>query len=64
MYIHNHIYIHTCTYRYQDILISMTRSVLEKLQFHYNLVELREIDDDSIDSDVIDNIIKHHMNVM
>ena len=42
----------------------MTRSVLEKLQFHYNLVELREIDDDSIDSDVIDNIIKHHMNVM
>ena len=54
---HNHIYIHTRTYRYQDILISMTRSVLEKLQFHYNLVELREIDDDSIDSDVIDTII-------
>lgn len=53
--------------RYQDILISMTRSVLEKLQFHYNLVELREIDDDSIDSDnetEWDSFLRHSLELV
>ena len=35
--------------RYKDILLSMTGSVLEKVQFHYNTVELSDIDDDTID---------------
>lgn len=38
--------------RYKEVLIAMTGSILRKLQLHYNIDELREIDDDSIDDDV------------
>ena len=37
---------------YKDILVSMIDSVLKKIQLHYNIDELREIDDDAIDDDV------------
>ena len=35
--------------RYKDILVGMTSSVLEKIQLHFNMDELREVDDDTID---------------
>ena len=41
-------------FRYKEVLISMTDSILRKLQLHFNIDELREIDDDSIDDDVSD----------
>ena len=34
------------------MLISMLGSILCKLQLHFNIEELKEIDDDSIDDDV------------
>lgn len=39
-------------HRYKDILVSMTESILRKIQLHFNMDELREIDDDTIDDDV------------
>ena len=38
--------------RYKGILVSMMESVLKKLQLHYNIDELREIDDDAAYDDV------------
>ena len=41
-----------CSYRYKDILVSMMDAVLKKVQLHFNIDELREIDNDAIDDDV------------
>lgn len=38
--------------RYKGVLISMMESVLKKIQLHYNIDELREVDDDTVDDDV------------
>ena len=38
--------------RYKAVLISMMESVLKKVQLHYNMDELWEIDDDALDDDV------------
>ncbi len=38
--------------------MSMVDSVLKKVQLHYNMDELREIDDDAIDDDVSGNTCK------
>lgn len=40
------------TSRYKDILVSMMESILRKVQLHFNIDELREVDDDTIDDDV------------
>ena len=39
-------------HRYKDILVSMMESILRKIQLHFNIDELREVDDDTIDDDV------------
>ena len=41
-----------CVFRYREILVSMMDSVLKKVQLRYNINELREIDDDTVDDDV------------
>ena len=46
--------------RYKAILISMMESVLKKAQLHYNMDELREIDDDALDDDVR-TVPVHHL---
>lgn len=38
--------------RYKGILVSMMESVLQKVQLHFNIDELREIDNDTVDDDV------------
>ena len=38
--------------RYKDVLVSMMTNVLRKIQLHFNIDELREVDDDTIDDDV------------
>lgn len=35
--------------RYKDILVGMSSSVLEKIQLHFNMDELREVDDETVD---------------
>ena len=57
---HINVYVSRNTYlfifsllRYKDILLSMMERILHKLLLHYNIDELREIDDDAIDDDVM-----------
>ena len=38
--------------RYKNVLVSMMTNVLRKIQLHFNIDELREVDDDTIDDDV------------
>lgn len=40
-------------YRYEEILVNMMDSVIRKVQLHHNINELREIDDDTVDDDVM-----------
>ena len=40
-------------YRYKEILITLVKSILEKIQFHYNGLELGNIDDDTINEVII-----------
>ena len=39
-------------FRYKEVLVHMMESVLRKIQWHYNIDDLREIDDDTVDDDV------------
>lgn len=38
--------------RYKEILVSLMEAVLRKVQMHYNMEELQEIDNEAIDDDV------------
>ena len=38
--------------RYKNVLVLMMTNVLRKIQLHFNMDELREVDDDTIDDDV------------
>ena len=38
--------------RYNDALVSLIKSILQKLQFKHNQSQLDELDDDSLDDDV------------
>ena len=50
-------YLFVFLHRYKGVLIAMMGSILCKVQLHFNMKELREIDDDSIDDDVSHVII-------
>ena len=38
--------------RYKEILVSLMEAVLRKVQMHFNMEELQEIDNEAIDDDV------------
>lgn len=42
-------------FRYKEILVSLMEAVLRKVQMHYNMEELQEIDNEAIDDDVWKN---------